>query len=604
MLSRRIRVKKNIHLGSNLTRIFPFLNWLGQVDSKTIKADLLAGLTGAFIVLPQGVAFAMVAGLPPEYGLYTAIVPPIVAALFGSSYHLISGPTTAISIVVFSTLSPMAEPGSMAFIQLALVLTFMAGIYQLLFGLLRLGTLINFVSHTVVVGFTAGAAALIATGQLKHALGIHIPGGSSFIETWQYLIHGLDKINGYELTIALATLITAGVLKHFWPKLPGLLFGMIIGSVVGVFFSGDMYNVRFLNAIPARLPQLSIPNLSLNAIRNLAPEALAVSLLGLIEALSIARSIAVKSNQHINGNQEFIGQGISNLVGSFFSSYAASGSFTRSGINYEAGAKTPLAAIFAAVFLAMVVLFIAPLTVYLPLAAMGGVILLVAFKLIDFPHIKEILITSRSESFVLLATFIATLTLELEFAIYIGVLLSLAFYLTHTSHPHIAVMAPDPDDPIRRLTDIEEKPLPECPQLKIIRIDGSLFFGAVSHIVDYFEKTGHVHPSQKHVLIVAVGINFFDVTGAMAVVQEAVRRRQSGGDIYLCRLKNEPKAFLKKGGFLDVIGKENVFAFEATAISKIFRLLDINRCRVCKARIFTECSEIPVSEKTDDKIEL
>lgn len=560
--------------------------WLSRVTRRTLRDDLFAGLTGAFIVLPQGVAFAMIAGLPAEYGLYTAIIPPIVAALFGSSLHLVSGPTTAISIIVFSTLSPLAEPGSAEFIRMALTLTFLAGVCQLAFGLVRMGALINFVSHSVVVGFTAGAAALIATGQLKHALGIDVPRGASFLSTWHFLWENLGQINVHELAVALVTLFSAALLKSWRPKWPGLLFAMIIGSLLCLAIDGEANGVRLLGSLPASLPPLSVPDLSPDTIRILAPGALAVALLGLIEALSIARSIATASGQHIDGNQEFIGQGLSNMTGAFFSAYASSGSFTRSGINYQAGARTPLSSVFSAGFLTIILLLVAPLTAYLPLPAMGGVILVVAFRLIDVGHIREILRTSRSETGVLIATFLATLLLELEFAIYGGVTLSLALYLSRTAHPDITDLAPDPADPRRRLADLAEKALPECPQLKIIRIDGSLFFGAVEHVANALEGI------DRRVLIVAVGINFVDLSGAMMLTHEARRRRKRGIDLYLCSIHHQVNDFLRRSGHISAIRDDHVFATESGAIAAIFESLDRETCRRCEHRIFEECQSL------------
>jgi SulP family sulfate permease len=380
--------------------LLPFLAWFKTINKSTIKADIIAGFTGAVVVLPQGVAFATIAGLPPEYGLYTAMITPIIAALFGSSYHLISGPTTAISIVMFSTISRHVEPGSPEFVSMALTLTFLAGVYQFAFGLARFGTLVNFVSHTVIIGFTSGAAILIATSQLKHITGIHIPKGESFLHVWIDLYQGLSGFDIYLLIIALVTLFSAVLFKRFLPKSPNLLIGMILGSVLAFYLPkfGVSTNIALVGEIPAYLPPLSMPDFSFSTISILASEAFAIALLGLIEAVSISRAVATKSNQRINPNQEFVGQGMSNIFGSFFSSYAGSGSFTRSGINYESGAKTPLSAIFAALFLMVIVLLIAPLTAYLPITAMGGVILLVAYNLIDTKHIVKIFKYSKSES--------------------------------------------------------------------------------------------------------------------------------------------------------------------------------------------------------------
>jgi len=576
-----------------LNKIFPFMAWWPLVNRRSLRADLLAGLTGAVIVLPQGIAFASIAGLPPIYGLYTAMITPIIAALFGSSRHLISGPTTAISIVVFSSINGLADPGSEQFISLALTLTFLAGIYQLAFGLARLGNLVNFVSHTVVIGFTAGAAILIITSQIKHVFGIALPASETFAHVWLDLANNLTQTNFYILAVALLTLLVAVVVKIYFPRLPNLLFGMVAGSLLAWFFGGEQHGLVMIGDVPGQLPPFSLPDLSSANIRALAPQAFAIALLGLIEAVSISRAIASKSMQRIDGNQEFIGQGLSNIFGSFFSSYAGSGSFTRSGINYTAGAVTPLSAIFAALSLMIIVLLVAPWMSHLPLAAMGGVILLVAFNLIDFHHIKKILIVSRNETAILLVTFFATLFLELEFAIYLGVLLSLLIFLSRTSTPDIVTLAPDPHSPNKMLMNVERKFLLQCPQLKIIRVDMSIYFGSINHVQkilhDITDKEGI-----RHILIIATSINFVDLAGAEMLAQEAKRLRQMGGGLYFSSNKKKVCSFLDKGGFIDEIGQDNFFGDKTEAINTLYKRLDRSLCKQCKNRIFDECKQDPV----------
>ncbi len=574
----------------NLAAIFPFLRWIKLINADTLKADLIAGLTGAVIVLPQGVAFATIAGLPPEYGLYTAMVTPIIAALFGSSFHLVSGPTTAISIVVFSAVSGHAEVGTPEYINIALTLTFLAGVYQLAFGLARLGALVNFVSHTVVIGFTAGAAILIATSQMKHILGIEIPKGESFLHTWMDVFMGLGEIKYALLVIAAATLLTALVVKKLLPGYPNLLFGMIVGSLIAILFQDD--SIRLVGEIPRHLPPPSSPEFSFSTIKALAPEAFAVALLGLIEAVSISRAVATKSNQRIDSNQEFIGQGLSNIVGSFFSSYAGSGSFTRSGVNFEAGAKTPMSAIFAAITLALVVMLVAPLAAFLPVAAMGGVILLVAYNLIDFHHIGEIIRSSRSETAILATTFFATLFLELEFAIYIGVLLSLVFFLAKTSTPYIPTLSldTDPETGKRTFVEISKKPVPQCPQLKVIRIDMSVYFGSINHIQ---ERIRHIADNEQidHILIIGSGINFIDLAGAEALLVEHRQLEKRGGGIYFVGLKPTVYEYIARIGLVKKMGADQFFDSKSNAISEIYQRLDRKICATCNTQIFEECKQ-------------
>jgi len=574
-----------------LVTLLPFLAWFKLVNKETLRADFVAGLTGAVVVLPQGVAFATIAGLPPEYGLYTAMVTPIIAALFGSSYHLVSGPTTAISIVIFSTISRHVDPGSPEFVSMALTLTFLAGVYQFAFGLARFGVLVNFVSHTVVIGFTAGAAILIATSQLKHVTGIFVPKGESFLHTWVDLYQDLSSLDFYLLIIALVTLFSAILFKKIWPKSPNLLIGMVFGSVLAFYFSRFEFsgNIPLVGEIPAHLPPLSAPDFSFSAISTFASEAFAIALLGLIEAVSISRAVATKSNQRISANQEFVGQGMSNMFGSFFSSYAGSGSFTRTGINYESGAKTPLSAIFAALFLMVIVLLIAPLTAYLPIAAMGGVILLVAYNLVDIHHIVQIFKHSKSESAILVTTFLATLFLELEFAIYLGVLLSLVLFLAKTSTPRIPTFSIDNDS--RSFINVGKKPVNQCPQLKIIRVDMSIYFGSINHIQKKIEKISDgqgVH----HILIVASGINFVDLSGTEALISENNRLKRKGGGLYFVGLKAPVYQFLAQANFIKEIGSLHFFDSKKAAIRTIFNRLDCDICDQCDARIFNECNKL------------
>ncbi len=577
-------------------RFLPFLAWLRTVDRRSLRADLLAGLTGAVIVLPQGVAFALIAGLPPEYGLYAAIVPTVVAALFGSSFHLISGPTTAISIVVATTVGGLAAPGTPEYLDLVLTLTFVAGVFQLGLGLARLGALVNFVSHSVVVGFTAGAAVLIATSQMKNVLGVEIASHHSFVHTWQELLRRLPETNGRVLAVAAATLAVALLARRLAPRWPGMLVAMVAGSLLSLVLDGAAHGVRLVGPLPAHLPPPSHPDLSLRSLRLLAPGALAVAMLGLTEAVSIARAVATRTHQRIDASQEFVGQGLANVLGSFFSAYASSGSFTRTGVNHQAGARTPLAAVFAAVALAAILLLVAPLTAWLPLPAMAGILLLVAAALIDTHHIRGILRASRSEAAVLAVTFLATLFVELEFAVYVGVLLSLLLYLNRTSHPTFVTLAPDPSRERRTLVNVAHKALPECPQLRIVRVDGSIFFGAVNHVAGELDAIAREHPEQAHILLVGAGINFIDLAGCAMLAEEAHRLRLDGRQLYLCSLKGEARTTLERGGCLRQIGAGNVFPGKTAALAGVVPRLDPERCRRCRLRVFRECAGMPAPE--------
>lgn len=578
-----------------VNKFFPFMTWMKKITKETLIADAIAWITGAIIVLPQWIAFATIAWLPPEYGLYTAMVTPIVAALFGSSMHLISWPTTAISLVIFSTIWAYAHPWSVDFIRLTLSLTLLAWIYQLVFWFVKLGKVVDFVSHTVVLGFTAWAAILIVTSQLKSLLWVSIK-STEFLETWLEIIEKFMQINVYSLLIWLLTFIIAFLIKKMYPKVPNLLVALISGSIFAALISWDVHSVKFVPAIPRHLPPLSLPDLSLWTIKQLAPSAFAIAILWLIEAISISRSVASKSHQSINANQEFIGQWLSNIIWSFFSSYAWSGSFTRSWVNYSAWAKTPLSAIFAAMFLALIVMLIAPITRYLPIPAMAWVIILVWYNLINFTQIKKIIKTSKTETAILAVTFFSTLFLELEFAIYLWIILSIILFLNKTSHPKITSLYSNFDSKRNKRTLIcpsklnpDKLSILRCPQVKIIRIDMSVYFWSVNYIQEqimhFLKKEG-----TKHIVIVGSGINMIDMNGMEMLEEVAHMLQKSWGWLYFLDLKLEVQKSLQKAWFMKTIGEQYFFTSIKWAIEYIYNnMLDKNTCKKCKNKAFSEC---------------
>lgn len=505
----------------NITAYFPFTAWWGMVTRETLRRDVAAGFIGAIIVLPQGIAFALIAGLPPQYGLYAAMVPALVAALWGSSRHLVSGPTTAISLVVCASLTPLAAPGSAAYISYAITLAFLVGVLQLTLGVLRFGTLVRLISPTVVAGFTAGAGVLIAANQLKHALGIAVPQGSSFIETLAFVGAHARTVNGYALAVAGSTLAVGVLVRRYAPRVPYMLPALGAGCLVAYGLHaayGQGIGLAMVAELPASLPPLSLPALDLSMVRQLADAALAITLLGLTEAVAIARSLGVRTGQHIDGNQEFIGQGLSNVVGSFFSSYPSSGSFNRSGLNVEAGAQTPLAAVCAAIVLAGITLLLAPLATYIPLAGMAAILFLVAYGIIDQKHIRAIVRDDRTEAAVLGATFLATLFVELEFAIFIGVFLSLALFVRRVMGADVTEVGESRSYHTLCAIGREGNDGERYPGTLIVRIDMSLVYMNCDvvreRILRLIGGRGHEDATPvSHLVLHCSGVNYVDTAG-------------------------------------------------------------------------------------------
>jgi SulP family sulfate permease len=403
-----------------LERFLPFLAWLPLLrDRSTLRADLMAGLTGAVVVLPQGVAFATLAGMPPQYGLYSAMVPCVVAALFGSSRLMVTGPANAISLTVLGLIAPLATPGSAVYVQMVITMTFMVGLWQLAVGLAGLGRAVDRVPHSVIVGFTAGAAVLIVNSQVRNLFGFDWPRGMSVWHTLKRTVQDFSLIDWPTAVVAFGTVAACLLARPWNHRVPYMLVGVLAGGAIAALLAAisSDYAVKVVEQLPGAIPPLSAPTLDFDTLEMLLVPSLVMTLLALAEAVSIARAIAVRSGDRLEGNREVVGQGMANLVGSFFSSYPASGSFNRSGVNVAAGARTPLSAVAAAGFLLVLLAFVAPLSHYLPMAAVAGILLMVAVGLIDLREIRHIARHDRRDAIVMLATFLLVVTIPLEWAI-------------------------------------------------------------------------------------------------------------------------------------------------------------------------------------------
>lgn len=501
--------------------LLPLLSWLPRQTRASVGRDLLVGLSGAILALPQSIAYALIAGLPPEYGLYAAIVPVLIACLWGSSWHLICGPTAAISIVLYASVSPLAVPASEDYITLILLLTLLAGVFQWLLGMLRFGALVNFVSHSVVLGFTLGAAVVIALGQLPNLLGLELPNQATALNSLSQLLQHLGEVDRPSLLLGLGTLALGVAFKLLAPRWPGLLLSLVFSALVVWLLPGVFGHVQLVSAFVGRLPPFSPLPLDLELILRLLPSAVAVGMLGLVTSLSIARSLSARSEQLLDANQEVRAQGLSNMVGAFFSGYLSSGSFTRSGLSYEAGACSPLAGVFSALWVALFAVAGAGLIAHIPIPAMAGSILLICWGLVDHRGIRALFRVSRAEFVVMSLTCVATLLLELQTAIYAGVLASLFFYLKRTSQPRVQQSSEGDED--------------------ILRVGGSIFFGA-SHYLQVRMQRCHA----PRLVIDARQINFIDYSGVEMLHQEARRLKRQDRSLILRRARQTVKEELIK----------------------------------------------------------
>ena len=583
--------------------------WVRLVTPATLRADAMAGLLGAVLVLPQGIAFATLAGLPPEYGLYTAIIPCIIAALFGSSWHVMSGPTNANSLALFAMLSPLAMAFSPMYIQLALAVTVMVGVLQWLIGALRLGLLANFISPAVLFGFTSGAALLIAVHALPDFLGLAAAPKHGAAGVLAHVLTQLPHASPAALAVAGITLVVALGLRRFRRNWPYMLIGLAVATALAWGWSRwtagsatPSSALRIVGTIATPWPRFELPRISWAQASDLVGLAFALTIVALGQAIAIARAVALRSGQRIDANREFRGQGLSNIIGGFFSSYVSCGSMNRSMPNLEAGARTPLASVFSALLLLALVAVSAPVLAQIPMAALAGLLVLVALALLDLKRWRQLFALSRTDFSVALTTLVATVTIRLEMAILLGMLLSLMSFLYRTSRPAMRSMGFDsrglerqfvvidtPDDP-------DEPPhpaLPECPQLKLLRMEGEVYFGATQHVADILHALRSQPNPQKHLLVMAKSMNFIDLAGAELWEAELAARRAMGGNLYFHRPRPEVIRMWRKTGFTDVLGPEHQFPDKYTAISHIFGKLDPGVCRHCSARIFWECKTAP-----------
>ena len=563
--------------------------WHAQVNASTLRADLIAGLSGAAVVLPQGVAFALIAGLPPEYGLFTAIVVTIIAALWGSSRIMVSGPTTALSALVFVTLSEMADPGTAFYISLVLTLTFMVGILQLAAGLAGLGALIAFVSHSVIIGFTAAAALLIAVSQLPGVLGVVVERGGGVIQRLGHLAPSISEANGLALLIAAITLAVLLISNKIDKRIPAYVVALIVGSAAAYFLDAPAHGIMMFEPLASVTPSLTMPSFDPHLWGELLPGAAAVAFVGLLEAISIGKSLAQPRGHDYDSNQEIIGQGLSNTIGCFFQSYASSGSFTRSGLNVDSGAQTPIAAILSAIFLLLGLSVVAPLVSYVPVPAMAAIILYVAWRLINVAEIRHILHSGRDETLILACTFFTGIFSELDFAIFVGVIVSLSVFLNNSAHPLVIQGSPTDFMGKRVFKNSERHQLPVCPQIRNMRIEGPIFFASIEHLEAAFNRIEKRAKTLQACIVSLKGVGKIDLAGADFLIKQTQKARARGQDMHLVVADAGALATLERLNVTAVIGESNIHSHKTAAVAEAVIRADDAICKNCTLRLFQEC---------------
>ena len=563
-----------------------------------LRPDLVAGLTVAIVLLPQAIAYAMIAELPPEVGLYSAIVATIIGSLWGSSNHLSTGPTNTLSLLVLTSLLPLVAPGSPDYLVIAGLLAVMVGVFQLVLGLARLGVLVNFVSDSVIIGFTTGAGVLIAANQIRHILRLDFPSHHSLVATINEISNHIRETHLMSLFLGLGVFILIILIRKFKPKWPAPLLGMVIGATAVAALKLDQQGLIVIGELPRSLPPLTKFSFDLNWIANLSPGALAVGSIGLVESIAISRSIASQSRQRLDSNQEFVGQGLANIAAGFFSGYSTAGSFTRTGVNYEANARTPIAGVFAGLFVLISMLIFGPLAAYVPRTALAAVLLITAYGLVEKEEIIRILKGTRGDAAILVATFFATLFLPLQFAVLTGISLSLAIHIVRTSMPRVIPVIPAKN--FHHFTFQSERA--PCPQLAIFDVYGDLYFGAVNRVEEILREYLDHNPGQRYLLLRMISVDQCDISGIHILESIADLLRARGGDMYFMRVQDPVFDQMKSMGFCTYLGDDHFLSYD-NAIGYLYHhVLDPVICIYeCDQRVFRECQNLP--KKVDHPIE-
>ena len=579
-------MKDNENCDSLMARIAPFMCWIGELKKpETLRADLIAGITVALVLVPQSMAYAQLAGLPAYYGLYASFLPGIIAAIFGSSRQLATGPVAVVSLMTASALEPIAGASPELYVAYAIMLAFMVGVFQMSLGLLRLGVLVNFLSHPVVIGFTNAAAIIIGTSQLGKLFGVSVEKSEHTYETVYNTI--VEAFRSTHLETMLMAILALGImigLKRYLPKIPNVLTAVAVTTVLSWWVDFESMGGKVVGVVPQGLPPMGMPTFDFDTMVKLIVVAVAISIIGFMEAISIAKAMAARTRQRLDANQELVGQGLGNIFSSLSSGYAVSGSFSRSAVNINAGAITGFSAVVTGLVVGVTLLFLTPLLYHLPQATLASVIIMAVINLVKIDPIKYAWRVQKHDGAVAIITFVMTLLWapHLDKGILVGVMLSLMLFLYRTMKPRVAALSRAADGTLR---DADIHKLETCRNIALIRFDGSLYFANTGYFEDKVLERAALKPDLKYVIIDAEGINEIDATGEEMLHNLAERLSETGVELLIARAKKQVWDVLRRTGFIEKIGEDHMFALRTQAFNYAWDKLGDNHADTCPLRL-------------------
>jgi SulP family sulfate permease len=569
-----------------LERFLPFLSWISVLKQPGVmRADLIAGITVALVLVPQSMAYAQLAGLPPYYGLYASFLPGIVAALFGSSRQLATGPVAVVSLLTASALEPIAGTNPELYLAYAIMLALMVGIFQMALGLLRLGVLVNFLSHPVVIGFTNAAAIIIGTSQLGKLFGVSVEKADHTYETvFNTVVAAIQNTHLETFLMGLLALAIMILLKRYLQAIPNVLTAVVVTTLISWQSGFEAAGGMVVGVVPAGLPPFAFPELDFQIMAQLLSVTVAIAIIGFMEAISIAKAMAARTRQRLDANQELIGQGLSNIVSSLFSGYAVSGSFSRSAVNISAGAVTGFSAVITGLVVGITLIALTPLLYHLPQATLAAVIIMAVINLVKVGPIRHAWKVQRHDAVVAVVTFLLTIMWapHLDKGIMVGVILSLMLFLYRTMTPRVAVLSRDPDGSLR---DADVRKLQTCRNISLIRFDGPLYFANTGYFEDKVLERVAMKPDLKFVIIDAEGINEIDATGEEMLHNLIGRLKEAGVELIIARAKKQLWDTFERTNLMEKLGRDHMFALRTQAFNYAWGRLGDNHAETCPLRV-------------------
>ncbi len=535
-----------------INSFLPFLSWLKDYDRDKLAKDFVAGITVAVVLIPQVMAYANLAGLPPVYGLYAAFLGAAVAALWGSSKHLSSGPVALVSFLTLTALVPLANPETPQFIALAIMLALIIGLIQLAMGAFRLGFVMNFISHSVIAGFTTAAAIIIASTQIPNIFGYSVPKHDVVFLNFYEIVRSVPDTHLLTVAIGLSSIVIIILLKkRISNAFPAGLIVMTAGILLSYALDFEGRNVAVIGTINAQISLPSIPAVSFGDFVNLLPNALVIAIIGFLEAFAISKSISAKTKQKIDVNQELIGQGLGNLASSFFKGYPIAGSFSRTAVNFSAGAVTGISSVIVSLFVLITILFLTPLLYFLPKAILSAIVIAALVDLIEFSKFRETFKLSGADGIVISVTFLFSFIFQPDDAIFIGILVSLILFLRKTITADVFELVFVMEEERFKRLDADNR-FKQFPNILILRIDMSMFFGNAANISEQIRGLVAARGKELEALVINFsGVNYVDVSGCEVLNELFEEFSEKGVQIYSMYRKEPVREILRKSGVQD-----------------------------------------------------